>query len=320
MVAMPPKKVKKVNFFRASLLVDGRKRNLDGFDWKPIVDAAMNAPSEQRVFDDVICEAANSEGNLLLGLHAPLNTDFLTTLDTSTGSIIDLMATKSDDVSGAPNRLFNSSAVLFFPVGATFALVSANTSAPRQAKVVSLLDRFAPQGQGKHWKCDPLYDRSKIAELRKARGLIEFSKQVETQRDLFSDTHSQGLASVLDEIAEKVGGDVEVNLSIKLTQSANDLSTQQRFLRSVTEGLTRLVTRGSRAKARAIFPDGFEEELDLVEHRLYEEFDLDTSASERAQFSELQRLLVTVRAEMETRVRANLNGDDHAEADPRSSN
>jgi hypothetical protein len=298
-------KTKTVHFFRMHVLDNGSRRFVNDFDWLSVLEAARAAaPQDRRASGDVLFDPNADEDHLIIGFHSPLSTDFVSVLDSATDRVVDYMKTE-----GAA-KLFRSTAVVCLPE-ACFGVCRTSNAAPGASHVTDFLQKFAPQGQGIVWQHGPLFDRSKLARLRQAKGIVEFSAQVDTQTDLFTG-EALGVASILPILATQVGGELEVTIGLKLKDAYRNDKTQGKFLESVLAGVDRLAGKGSRARAKAIFPDGLEQELELVEHRLCTTFDLDTSTSEAAQFTQLLAELRIVRGDMETAVRANLSGDPDA--------
>lgn len=315
-MATVDKKVKHAGFHRAYILQDGSRRDPGEQEWEVLLKAVAELSIEERTVNEVIYEPSpHLKSGTLVGLHKPINPDFMSAIDSKSGKVADLMkgTNGSDDSEEGPSdRFANSTAVCFLPVGNVFAVALGNAQAPRASQIAYFLDRFLPpEAKGAYWKTEPLVDDDEIRRLREARGLVEFSSKFNTARNLFNaDDESSGVVSFGERIAQRVGGDVEIVIEVKLKPSARSTSVKQRMLDLVIRDLPTLAAKGSNAKARALMADGIEEELSLVEHNLAADFEIDRLGSESHQFSELLQALGDVSAEMETKVKSILEGSD----------
>ena len=310
------KKTKHAGFHRAYILQDGARRDPGEQDWADLLQRVAGLSLEDRTVGDIIYEPASLlSAGILLGMHKPINPDFMSTINSKAGKIADFMKAtvttdEEDDLS--PERFANSTAVCFLPVGNAFAVALGNTMAPRANQIAHFLDEFLPPEQkGAYWKTEPMVDDDEIRKLRQAKGLVEFSSRFNTSRNLFNmDTESSGVVSFGERIAQRVGGDVEISIEVKLKPAARNTSVKQKMLDLLMTDLQTLAGKGSNAKAKALMPDGIEEELSLVEHNLAADFEIDKLGNESHQFSELLQALGDVSAEMETKVKSILEGTD----------
>jgi hypothetical protein len=310
------KKLKHAGFHRAYILQDGARRDPGEQDWADLLQRVTALTLEERTVNEVIYEPAPLPNlGTLLGMHKPINPDFMSTINSKAGKIADLMKAtgeggeKADEPS---DRFANSTAVCFLPIGNVFAVALGNTMAPRAGQLAHFLDEFLrPEAKGAYWKTEPLVDDDEIRKLRQAKGLVEFSSKFNTARHLFNvEDESSGVVSFAERIAQRVGGDVEITIEVKLKPAARNTSVKQKMLDLLVSDLPVLAGKGSNAKAKALMSEGIEEELSLVEHNLAADFEIDRLGSESHQFSELLQALGDVSAEMETKVKSILEGSD----------
>lgn len=315
-MASTEKKIKHASFHRAYVLQDGSRRDPGEQDWEDLLQRVASLPIEERTVNDVIYEPASQlSPGTLLGMHKPINPDFMSAINSKAGRIADLMKSTGnaeDDEESPADRFANSTAICFLPAGNVFAVALGNAQAPRASQLAHFLDEFLPpEATGAFWKTEPLVDDDEIRKLRQAKGLVEFSSKFHTARNLFNvNDESSGVVSFGERIAQRVGGDVEITIEVKLKPSARNASVKQKMLDLIMRDLPTLAGKGSNAKAKALMSEGIEEELSLVEHNLAADFEIDRLGSESHQFSELLHALGDVSAEMETKVKSILEGSD----------
>jgi hypothetical protein len=312
----PVKKIKHAGFHRAYILQDGSRRDPGEQDWGDLLTRVATLSFEERTVNDVIFDpGSTSTAGTLLGMHKPINPDFMSTISGKAGKVADLLKTTPSDEdgdTGASDRFANSTAVCFLPAGNVFAVALGNTMSPRASQLAHFLDKFLPpEAEGAFWKTEPVVDDDEIRKLREAKGLVEFSSKFNTARNLFNvDDQGTGVVSFAERIAQRIGGDIEITVEVKLKPAARNRSAKQKMLDLLMSDLPTLAAKGSNAKAKALMSEGIEEELSLVEHNLAADFEIDRLSSESHQFSELLQALGDVSAEMETRVKAILEGSD----------
>lgn len=315
-MATVEKRVKHAGFHRAYVVQDGARKDPGEQEWRTLLEAVSRLDIEERTANDVIYEPSlHLSSGMLLGMHKPINPDFMSAINSKSGKVADLMQETRDngeDEGEASNRFANSTAVCFLPVGNVFAVALGNQQAPRATQLAHFLDKFLPpEAQGAYWKTEPLVDDDEIRRLREAKGLVEFSSRFNTARNLFNaHEESSGVVSFGERIAQRIGGDIEISIEVKLKPAARNTSVKQKMLDLLMSDLPILAAKGSKGTAKALMADGIEEELSLVEHNLAAEFEIDRLESESHQFSELLQALGDVSAEMETKVKTILEGSD----------
>lgn len=309
------KKVKHAGFHRSYILQDGGRRDPGEQDWVKLLSRVAALSIEERTVNEVIFEPVPlSVTGTLLGMHKPINPDFMSTISSTGGKVTAFLKTTNDEEGspGASDRFANSTAVCFLPVGNVFAVALGNTMAPRANQLAHFLDEFLPpDADGAFWKTEPLVDDDEIRKLREAKGLVEFSSRFNTTRNLFTaDDDGSGVVSLGEKMAQRIGGDLEITIEVKLKPAARNRSVKQKLLDLLISDLPTLAAKGSKATAKALLSEGVEEELSLVEHNLAADFEIDSLLSESHQFSQLLQALGDVSAEMETKVKTILEGSD----------
>lgn len=294
-----------VTFYRAVILKDGAKIFPTEPDWEDSLKRIAKRPLSERKVEGLIFDPVEVHGQHLLGIHKPMNTQFMSSIDEEAATVTDLL--ESND--GSRRRFAQSSAVLFTGLGHVFALALGHQHAPRHTAVETFLTHYFPLPAGEHWTIEPFLDRAKILKLKAAGGVVEFSTKFTTKRDLFTlDDPKDGIVTYAERVAAAVGSDLEVKIQITLPKEYRGQESRRRMKDVVMRDLTRTTGEGSRARAVAMVSEGVEEELSLVAHKLAAEFELPELGSEQRQFSNLMAGLQSVSTELQDRVKELLEG------------
>jgi hypothetical protein len=298
-------KPKKATFFQAYLLRDGARADVHERDWNGFLSRVAKLPFEERVVDDYVFEPVQVEDVWALGIHKKLNTQFMSEIDPVAGKMADIL-------DGGSNRrgLAHATAVYFTGIDNVFSLaLGGGMVSPQASAVATFLDTFAPAGEGAHWKAEPLMQGDDIRKLRNSRGMSLFKTKFSTKRSLFDAGSAQvGISTFASQIADRIGGDVEVEITVKLEPEARGQANLKNFLSLVVPDLGMLTAKGTGAHAKVKTQEGDEEMLSLVAHRLAPEFEIPSLGTNSHQFSELVFALINVSATMEAKVKEILTG------------
>lgn len=319
---MPETKIKHAGFHRAYLLQDGARKDPGEQPWEELLQKVAELTMEERTVDGLIYEPTLLDRGTLMGMHKPLNPDFMSRIDSEAGSIADFMdrggATEAegDNDQGAeagavkPERFANSTAVYFLPIGNVIAISLGNREAPRANRLAAFLDEFLPpESPNASWRIEALVDNDEILKLKEAKGVVQFSTRFNTSRNLFSEDAAQpGIYTFAEKMAAQIGGDLELTIDVKLTPEARNRSNKGKLMQMLMRDLPRLTGKDSKASAKALLEEGVEEQLSLVAHSLAADFEINKLAMESHQFSELLKALGDVGDEMHTRVKTILDG------------
>ncbi|PWH05222.1 hypothetical protein DEO23_14170 [Brachybacterium endophyticum] len=316
-----PIRKKHARFFRAYVLDSGTRVDIDQVDWQQVLKdiSELETPSRTNA-EGLRFEAFEHDHRYMLGMHKPLDPDFLSKEDPATGSIVDAMnAEAADEGAREAERWFRSTGVVFFEVGNAFALTQGSVGAVKQGAVRGFLEMFQPLGAGKHWGVEPLIDDSQLDEFRGVNRAKAFETTIDSTRMLFDANgepvvDAAGPAMLSDKFAASIGGDVRISMKIELLSQSQGIKTQRSFYDSIRHDVARFIAPAARSKVTTINDDGTHEVLELAAHDLASTFEVDPSESEVVQFSTLMARLSDVRAEMESRVNAIIEGagDDEA--------
>lgn len=305
----PEIKVKNASFHRAYMLKEAKRYEPPLQDWLTILERVSKLKMADRTVEGLIFEPSVEDGVPLMGMHKPINPDFMTTIDSRGGKISDYMTASAGDPDEAKG-FAHSTAVAFLKQGNVLAVSLGASASPRASQIAHFLQTFVPpSSSGAYWKVEPLVDDDEIRQLQQAVGLLQLSSTFTTRRSLFdAESATAGPVSLGEKIADRIGGDVEISIEIKLSPASRNKSVKTKFLDMLKRDLPRLTEKGSHAKVKAMISEGVEEELSLVEHNLAAEFEIKKLSSESHQFSELLQSLGNVSAEMEDRVNSILEG------------
>lgn len=305
-MARPPQKT--ISFFRIFVLNQARRQYVEDFQWSERLREIADLPLADRRLDGYIFDPREDDAaHGVLGIHAPIKTDFMTRIESHEGTVSDLLT--GDGTTGSD--FAHSTAVRFMPSGNAFALALGGANSPRTKAVELFLKKFVPLGPGASWAIEPLMDTDQLKRLREeAKGLVAFSTRFTTVRNLWTeDPADVGVVTMADQIADRLGGDVEIQITLKLASEARNNRSKKNLLDVVTRELPRLVRdKNSGTRVTALLEGGVEEELSLVAHRLAVTIDVSSEVSESRRFSSLITELRDVTGAMEDRVRSILEG------------
>lgn len=299
-------KTKSVGFYQVLVNANGTLER-PVIDWRAVLRRVGAKDVPDRTHDGVVYDPHVTDSAALLGVHALIKPDFMSHIGAN-GSITDLM----DKAEGAGvEQLANSTAVSFLDVGNAVAVATGTTHSPKPPRVVvDFLERHHPLPEGRHWTAQPIMDTAKIKQFRdQTNGAARFESRITTVRDLFQPEASTGIVKFADQLADRIGGDVIVDLVVRLAPGSQSRSIKQRFRDLVLGDLPRIgANPQSRSKVTALFENGAEEELNLVAARLADTIEVDPDVSESLRFSALLEHLDDVGARMKDRVRELLEG------------
>jgi hypothetical protein len=304
---MARQKEKTVAFYQVTLNAQATVR-VPVVDWAEALQLVAELPMEERTHDGTtIYDPHLSPGALpVLGVHELLNPAFMSRIGEK--GITDLMDEAEAEDQG---HFANSTGIAFLPIGNVVGVVTGDARSPRPPKVITdFLTRHIPQGPGVHWMARPVMDTNKIARLRdESSGVVAFESRIRTVRDLFKPSDGDGVAMFADQLAERLGGDVVIDISVSLAPEARSRTVTQRFKDLVVGDLPRVAQDpDSKSKVKALLGDGVQETLDLVAHRLTATFEIDVAVRESLRFSALIDNLKDVSGSMEDRVKQLLEG------------
>lgn len=290
-----------VHFYRASVLERGGRRSRQ-VDWVDKIEAVGALPLAERKHEDDVYDVHTYDDMVLVGAHRVINTDFMTQIDASRGSITDLMDEAAD---AAGLRQFAHTTVMaFLPKHNAVAVVRGGTQSPRALSAVqTFLTRHLPQDAGATWHADPLIIPDKTSELRRAKGVLSFEGRFETARMLDDPEPGRaGLASHVDGYADSVGGELIIDVKVRIAPGYRNAQTAQSARDLLLKDLPRLMGGGKKVTARALYSDDSTEILDIIAGTLTSSIEMGDDPLESRRFTSLLEGLRNVSIEMQDEV------------------
>lgn len=292
-----------VRFYRASVLERATKRSTQ-VDWTEALRKVAELSLAERTHDDGhdIYEAHPGEAGdiVLVGALRAINTDFMTQIDPETGSIRDVL--DQEDLSAS--QFAHTTVMAFLPRHNAVAVARGGSSAPRaRSAIETFLTRHLPQERGTFWHAEPIIAPPQTEELRKAKGVLSVSARYETLRLLDSlDPQTGGISSHLDSFADELGGEVIVDVNVRLANESKHGKTVRRMKDLLIKDLRRLQAGKRPVQVRVVHDDDSTEILDLVERKLATAIELGEDRVASRRYSALLDGLRGVSAEMQYRV------------------
>lgn len=295
----PP--TKKALFFQVFALQDGAT-SAPIIPWADALENLRTLASPERFHEGTLYELhrLSDEAMPVVGVHKGLRHDFLTSIGEA--SVEDALEGSVRDQDG--KLLAHSTAIVILPDLNVVAVTRGSMSSPQAPGVVEeLLKLFVSSDT--RWHVTPLPDPDKIEALRQAEGIIEFSTKMTTVRNLFTPDSATGVIALGDEFAEKLGGDIEIDIVVKLSKEARvNKGIRETFRRYVLADLPRVATDAkNRPKALAVLPDGLTQELNLTAEKMSIDVQLAQTDLAERRFSDLVNALRNVVGEQQTRIR-----------------
>lgn len=258
-------------------------------DWVKLIEKLEELPVKDRCVNEIILDPIRRDDCLLLGMLKPQAKDYLVELD-GAGNVVDLMSAASDGDGDAPSGTFHTAVALLLPVGDAFAFAAGSLQSPRPPSVVRVVEAFHDRSDDYHWAHRPLLDRGLLQQLKDGAGVDRFTTSVDTNRTVFDSSESGTLMSAFEKVADVIGSDVQIDITISLPGSENSKTRRERFRDSIVAGVDRLIPSRSTnksASAKVYSAEGYAEELELVEHKMQVAFDVAPAKSEQARYTAL---------------------------------
>lgn len=313
MTATP--EVKRAYVYRA-VIKDAHGRRPVEVNWAALLAKYENYSMAERTHDDVVYFLTSTEdGQIMLSMHEPLSTDYLTNLSSQSGTVADLLP--DDERDASEDRVARSTAVL--PVGRQghFAYARGVNHAPSHTRVRDLLKIEFPLNEGEHWEVEAIMDTGALKQFEAADGITAFHSKVFVQHDLLNMMPTRkGVFRPLTKIARWLESDVEIEVTFRLPASASAHRGKRRELQRLTRNnLPEMLSKTSGAKATVVHQNGQSEVLDLVEHKLVMGFEIPAVQTERRSFTTLCEGLLAIVSEVEATLNS-LTGTDVSQPVP----
>lgn len=284
---------KTVSFYRLSVRRQGRRRSrpepMEPIDWVAKFARLERVEWKHKSSKGFVFDPRVMDGVAVLGMHKPLNTQFMSRIDMANGTIEDLLDEAGQD---APTRFAHSTGVAFCVIrGQAFVAMALGSGihCPKQKTLELFLNEFVPPNGSYAWKVEPVMAPDDRDLLHSARGLTSFSATFVTADLLFGMPDPSGPVGLIKNVARSLGAEVEARLDLRLAPGhKTDEAAQFKMKRGVQDGLAFLDSSGSRRpRALATLSDGSEMLIDLAAHEFSTTITIDAEELVGAHFSTL---------------------------------
>lgn len=281
-------KAKNVHFYFLRCLDKGTKSAATDVDWEAALQAwSTRRPSlKERAINDTIYDPRLGLALPALGIHRAASADFQSKIDEEGAAIDDFL-----DSGGSGTYVANSTAVVFLPKHNVIGIATGNPSSPRVGSVSDFAAAASPLTQG-HWSYEAVLDEADLREFHASEsGIRKFEGRFSTKKSLFTQT-SAGIVSHFDEIADEIGGDLQIDITLTVTGAGSQrISVGKKFKGLLSPSLERIVT-GERAR---VWPaDGnAAEAMNLIAEKFVVSVPLEDVAVASRSFTQLVNAVVT---------------------------
>ena len=300
---------KKILFYRLVMIGPEGEHPVKQQDWSYNLGSLPDS-IEDRTYADVVFDPRLNESLPCLGMHKPINSDFMSRLDPKTATITDIIDSNDSDET-IDNPPAHSTAVAFLPRwNAVGICKGSGPSSPGGSALVEMLNIQLPLDGKAKWKLIPIMDLPQISRfIREAGGASCFEAAFITTKDLFYED-SKGIFSMADDVSDKIGADVKIDIKITLPAEARQNWTiNQRMLGFIKDSLPRLGQVRGRAKARAQETSlSVPEEFSFVTQKYGVTVDADEQGMPSHRFSELVGEVARASDQAQTRLETLLGG------------
>ncbi|STY69228.1 Uncharacterised protein [Micrococcus luteus] len=162
---------KRAYVYRA-VIQDAQGRRPVEVDWKALCAKYEGRDLADRTHDGVVYVVSASEDKrVLVSMHEPLSTDYLSTLSPQTGTVADILP--DDERAEDEARVARSTAVV--PVGRQghFVYVRGVAHAPTHTRIRELLKAEFELDEGEHWEVEAVMDTAELQRFLAADGIMK---------------------------------------------------------------------------------------------------------------------------------------------------
>lgn len=291
------RKVKKIHYFEIFHQAPRvAAKNYPPIDWKTEFEELALRQHSERVLDKVIYEPRVVDGVPVLGIHRPLNPDFMQYMPADADHTVSIFEALKEAEGPTPaeqvERFVRSTAVAF-PLPGKVAVCMSGQDCPRIGALMPFLTKFFPPAvEGFSWNHEPYMTEGDVRRFKEqSAGVRSADLSFTTARDVFAPDSSAGvsLLNMADGLADQLGGDIEVTMTIRLSKGSNRPETRQRMRDAITNDLPRYASNPhGRASIVSTSSSGLdEEELDLMQHRVTHQVEIMESDTEERTFDNL---------------------------------
>lgn len=283
---MGSKLIKTISFYRLSVIDKGVCKRAPHARWKDALGNWAQGDFKDRFIKEVYYSPELGASLPALGIHAPVKSDFKTTVDSEQEEVKDA----AEVLDSLPWKLSESSVIIFVPGTDIIGIAKATKTSPSVQALIPFLSIAVPLEDGAYWQAKAIMAIDQFEKLTESkRGVSQLYYKTETKAELplYDDPASDDLAVLIDDLTKKVSSELEIEISIKIPQKHRSNRTLGNF-RNYTMNQVKTLLNGKAGKITVCDESGFEEEIiNLFEHHLSESFTIDELSSDEATFINL---------------------------------
>lgn len=164
-------------------------------------------------------------------------------------------------------------------------------SCPRIGSLLPFLEEFFPPREDDYvWGYDAFLEDGDIKRFQdRSTGVRKAELSFTTARNVFTpdDAPAASILTHFDAMADQIGGDLEVKVTIDIARGSRNQSTTRSLRDAVANDMPRHAMNTS-GKAQVVSSEGMDEEdLDLLQHKLTHQVQLVESEDEAKTFKNL---------------------------------
>lgn len=292
--------VMEAHVFRAERRKRGTPIIPNTIDWDSFLRDLKNGYSlKERTVGGVIFDPIEIDGLMMLGVHKPLSVDFMTSIDDDSQDVGNFQSVDTD----SRMRFAFSSIVMFSDVDHIFAMARGSRESPHHTAMGKFFSSFAVTPARERWVIEPFMAPDQLDELAKAKGMARFQSSFTTPRTLLDPKAGNGgVITFAQQMSNEVGVELKIDLRVQVAKGNFSSLAAERLLSLFRRDQQDLTRSDSRAKAKALLPNGMIEELNLVRHNMAFSFELPILTDEQKNFTKLAEGLQNVRAELNNQI------------------
>lgn len=252
-------------------------------NWHDAMLAFADASFEERWFGGVIYELKESANGIVAGMHKPLDSKFITRIDSEGGSIFDYA-----NVEDHNDLLANATAVAMTLISGRLVVGVAQSNgllSPTHKAVERLCQRVLPSSPGYQWETYGIIEGPQVQELLEAGSLTMFEGGFKAYPGLVPELAGSDIQRIVNEVANVVGYEVDLHVKINIKGVTDTQNAQKNLWYLAKDGIGYLHGKTKR-QARVRSQDGTKV-LELAEHNFASPVHLSVNDKVGVNFSSL---------------------------------
>lgn len=231
-------------------------------NWQDAMLEFSKASFKERWVDGVIYELRESPNGVVVGMHKPLDSKFITQIDSEGGSIFDYANAENHQ-----NLLANATAVAMTLINERLVVGVAQSNgllSPSHKGVERLCQHVLPSAAGYRWETYGIIEGPQVDELLQAGSITMFEGGFKAQPGMHPALAGPDIQRIANEFANVVGYEVDLQVKINI-RGVTDTQNAQRNLWGMAKDAMGYLSGSTKRKAKVHSQDGTKV-LDLAEH------------------------------------------------------